>query len=120
MSFPEEEQPMFRDHIASLIAPQPLHPPESPVLSPVAAWPLPASPPKYTSFNAAFNPTRPLSPILSPVEGTTPVPGSPISPQFQTPHPPRVPPKTSGIVIAAPITPPPRKVRLHGYSLSYI
>jgi hypothetical protein len=81
---PESEfLPISKDHIASLLinppqrqAPQP---PESPILSPVSAWPLPNMTPTWSVYSSTYNPTRPLSPILSPIEGTTPVPGSPIS-----------------------------------------
>jgi hypothetical protein len=113
-SFSEADKVSSHDHISTLVAPA-IHTPESLVLSPDQAWPLPlpTSPPtSYNppAYNTSFNPTRPLSPILSPAEGTTPVPGSPISPKFETPQAPKVPPKPSGIVLAPPMTPPPRKV----------
>ncbi|QDS73645.1 hypothetical protein FKW77_002352 [Venturia effusa] len=68
------------------------------------AWPEVTNPPNAqwaTSIRetaAAFNPTRPLSPIFSPVECNTPttaVPRSPTSPASPPDVPPKVPPKTT-------------------------
>jgi Uds1 (Up-regulated during septation)-like protein len=98
----------MHDHIASLVAYKSASSQQPPTVSPVEAWPLPVQPPQWAAYNTSFNPTRPLSPILSPVGGSTPAAGSPVKKSFD-PVPPQVPPKT-GIIIAAPITPPPRKV----------
>jgi hypothetical protein len=55
-----------------------------------------AFPHTHDTVRAPFNPTRPLSPIFSPIEGTTPTTAvhiSPFSPRALPDIPPKVPPK---------------------------